>query len=98
MRTKSISPTFLNVIELHGNYSTVAELANGAYSSLSAIQLLQDDANYTVGKIIYKNNSVIVMQSNSKFESNQKHVFKNADYNFEWIGPYAIFYNNQIIK
>ncbi len=98
MRTKSVSPTFLNVIELHGNYSTVAELANGAYSSLSAIQLLQDDANYTVGKIIYKNNSVIVMQSNSKFESNQKHVFKNADYNFEWIGPYAIFYNNQIIK
>jgi hypothetical protein len=98
MRTKSISPTFLNVIELHGNYSTLAEVANGSYSSLSAIQLLQDDTNYTVGKIIYKSKSVIVIQSNSKFESNQKHVFKNADYNLEWIGPYAIFYNNQQIK
>ncbi|MEI6265585.1 MAG: alginate lyase family protein [Sphingobacteriia bacterium] len=97
-RTKALNPTFLNIIELHGNYSPTAEVANGAYSSLTGIELLQDDANYTVGKIIYKNKSVLVVQSNNNFEINQKHVFKKADLNIEWVGPYAVFYNNQIIK
>ncbi len=97
-RTRTISPTFLNVIELHGNYNTVAEVANGAYSSLTRIELLQDDANYTVGKITYKNKTILVVQSNNNIESNQKHVFKKADQNIEWVGPYAIFYNNQLIK
>ncbi len=97
-RTKSVSPTFLNVIELHGNYSTIAEVANGAYSSLTSIELLQDDASYTVGKIFYKNKMLLILQSNNNFDSSKKHFFKKNDLNIEWVGPYAIIYNNQLIK
>ncbi len=97
-RSKSVSPTFLNVIELHGNYSPTAEVASGAYSSLTGIELLQDDANYTVGKITFKNKSILLVQSNKNIEINQKHVFKKADHDLEWVGPYAIFYNKQLIK
>jgi hypothetical protein len=98
IRTTSVSPTFLNVIELHGNYSPIAELANGAYSSLSSMELLQDDANYTVGKIIYKNKVLLVIQSNNNFDLNKVHVFKAGGQNIEWSGPYAVVYNNQLIK
>ncbi len=98
IRTRSISPTFLNVIELHGNYNTSAELANGAYTSLTSIELLQDDVNYTIGKIVYKSKMILVLQSNNNFDLAKKHQFLNNGQNIEWIGPYAVFYNNQSIK
>lgn len=97
-RTKSVSPTFLNVIELHGNYSPTAEVASGAYSSMTCIELLQDDANYTVAKLLYKNKIMMVLQSNYNLDKTQKHMFNKFDLNLEWVGPYAIFYDNQLIK
>jgi hypothetical protein len=98
MRTKSKSPTFLNVVELHGNYSTVAEVANGSYSSVSSIEMVQNDADYTIGKINFKNKSVLIVQSNKNVESGQKHSINKTDLHLEWVGPYAVFYNNQLIK
>ncbi len=98
LRSKSANQTLLNVIELHGGYNTSTEIANGAYSSVSSIKLLQDNENYTAGMITINSKQLIVIQSNKIFDKNEKHQFNNEGLNFEWTGPFAVFYANQIIK
>jgi len=43
LRSNGSNKTFINVIEIHGNYNAEAEVAGAAYSSVSAITTLQDD-------------------------------------------------------
>ena len=98
LRTKAANQIFLNVVEPHGSYSGEAELANGAYSSVSSIKLLQDNENYTVGIITINSKQLVIIQSNKVFDKSVKHKFNNDGLHFEWTGPYAVFYANQIIK
>ncbi|MCY7361732.1 MAG: heparinase, partial [Ignavibacteria bacterium] len=98
LRTKAANQTLLNVIELHGGYSAEAEIANGAYSSVSSIKLLQDNESYTAGMVTINGKQLIIIQSNKVFDTKAKHQFNNGGLNIEWTGPYAVFYSNQIIK
>ena len=98
VRTKGANQTLMNVIELHGNYSGEAEIASGAYSSVSTIKLLQDNDQYTVGLITIYNKQLVIIQSNKVVTNNVKHKFSNDGLLFEWTGPYAVFYNNQLIN
>jgi len=98
LRTKAANQTLLNVIELHGGYNAEAEIANGAYSSVSSIKLLQDNESYTAGMVTINGKELVIIQSNKVFDTKAKHQFNNGGLNIEWIGPYAVFYSNQIIK
>ncbi len=98
LRSKASNQTLLNVIELHGSYSAEAELANGAYSSVTSIKLLQDNENYTACMITINSKQLVIIQSNKAFDKNVQHRFNNDGLNFEWTGPFAVFYANQLIK
>lgn len=98
LRSKASNQTLLNVIELHGSYSAEAEFANGAYSSVTSIKLLQDNENYTACMITINSKQLVIIQSNKAFDKNVQHRFNNDGLNFEWTGPFAVFYANQIIK
>lgn len=98
IRTKASNLTQFNIIEIHGNYSSVSEVANGAYSAVSAIQLLQDDANYVVARVTVHGKELIVLQCNNNYVSNANHSISIEHKLFKWTGPYAVFYDNQKLQ
>jgi len=98
IRTKGTNQTFLNVVEIHGNYSEIAEVASASYSSVSKVETLQDDENYTAGMITFKGKNLIVIQANKNFDINAKHNFSREGININWVGPYCIQYDGNLIK
>ena len=98
IRTKSINQTFINVIEIHGNYSEIAEIASAAYSSVSKVETLQDDENYTAGMITFKGKKLFVVQANKNFDSKTRHNFNKDGINIEWPGPYYAQFDGKQIK
>jgi len=98
IRTKGKNQTFVNVIEIHGNYSAIAEIASSAYSSVSKVETLQDDENYTAGVIIFKGKKLFVVQANKNFDIKTRHNFNKEGVNIDWLGPYCIQYDGKLIK
>lgn len=98
IRSKSKNQTFVNVIEPHGNFDPVSEIATSSYSAVSNIEMIQNDENYTISSILIKNKKLIVAQSNQLFSPTQKHVIHRADLQLEWVGPYSVTFDNKEIK
>jgi len=97
LRKKNKNQTFVNVIEIHGNYSAIAEIASDAISSVSKVEILQDDENYTAGVITLKGKNLFIIQANNTFEIKARHNFNKDGITIEWLGPYyAQFDGNQI--
>ena len=82
---------FASVIESHGTYNPVSELATSAYSNIDNIEILNDDQNYSAIKISAKtgeeNLFVIANKDNSNL-STHKLTVKGVEYS--WKGPYKL--------
>ncbi len=98
IRTNGDRQTYVNVIEPHGNFNPVSEIATNAYSSITDISKIQDDENYTIASITLAEKKLIIFQSNNNFSTTQIHRIKMGKDVFEWTGPICVFYNNKIIK
>jgi oligo-alginate lyase len=98
IRTKGASKTFVSTIEIHGNYSATAEIASAAYSTISNIKILQDDADYTVASITIDGKNLVVLQANKNIDTKAMHHFTKEGFDIKWNGAYAVFYNNQLLK
>lgn len=90
IRKKNTKNTvYASIIESHGTYNPVKELAKNAYSNFSKIQVLQDNSNYTAIKIYFKSGKEkIVILANSNNQKNTKHNIKINNKNFTWVGAY----------
>ena len=95
IRTKGNNETYINVIEPHGNFNAVSEIATNAYADVSGIEKLQDDENITAVSIKIKNKNLLIIQSNKNFDKTNKHFFNNGDYHIEWNGPYYVAFDNK---
>ena len=93
IRKNGSNKTFVNVIEIHGNYDTNNEVSNSAYPSVENIALLQDDETYTVAKIIINKKTLLVIQCNGVNETSKKHTLTIDNETINWQGPYTVIYN-----
>jgi hypothetical protein len=91
------SPTFLTVIEMHGNYDTRNEFSYDSYSNVKDIKMLQQDDNTTVFKITLKNTSLLFAVSNNTADQKAMHEATVLSEQIKWQGPYFFKrLNNQI--
>ena len=98
IRTNGTRQTYINIIEPHGNFNAVSEIATNAYSSVTEISKIQDDENYTIASITLAEKKLIVIQSNNNFSTTQIHKIKIGKDEYEWTGPICVSYDNKIIK
>jgi hypothetical protein len=94
IRKKGADGTFLNVVEIHGQYDPVAEFSYGAYPQVKGMRLLRDDAEYTVAEIEAGSDVLRVVQCNRNFSAAAHHT---ADC-MEWTGPYVVLLNGKILQ
>lgn len=81
---------FVSIIESHGNYSPVSEIAVNAYSQIQKIEVLVNNDLYTAIGILndqHKFNILVIANRDNNKENNHKLVIKNKEYT--WSGPYA---------
>lgn len=88
-RKNSKNTIFTTVIEPHGSYSPVSEFAVNSNSSISKLEVVYDDENYTAISILdVKGNTRLFILSNKDPRESNKHQLTINDTDFEWSGPY----------
>ena len=98
LRSFGKNKTFINAIEVHGNFSPVTEIANNSVASLTSMVKLQDDEDYTAVEINLDDKKLYIIQSNKNFDSSTMHEFSNGQFHAKWNGPYYVEYNQQQLK
>ena len=93
IRKKGKEQTFINVLEIHGNYDPINEFSTNSYPSVQQIKLLQNDMAFTVAEMMVEGKKLLIAQCNNDFEKNHNHALKLANIVLEWAGPYTVLYN-----
>ncbi len=98
IRKKGVNQTFVNAVEIHGVYNANAENAKGSYSAVNKMEILQNDANYSVVSIVFDGKPLLIIQRNSNFNQNAENevIVNNKKYSFT--GNYTVLYNDSTIK
>ena len=80
---------FVNIIESHGTYDAVTERAENTESIIDKIDIIQNTDTYTALEITYKDgNSNLLIISNLKADSSEKHSLTLNGTSYSWEGPY----------
>ena len=80
---------FASVVESHGSYSPVSEIAANSNSNIAKLKLVYDDKNYTaiaIENLQGKTSTFIV--SNTDASISGKHQIMIDGQTFKWTGPY----------
>ncbi len=90
IRRKNAKDTvFASIVEAHGSYSPVSELAVNSNSSVSEMKIVQDDESYTAVSIADLDGNVsIFILSNADASATEQHKLKIDGRAFRWTGPY----------
>ena len=90
IRRKDTGDTiFASVIEPHGGYSPVSELALDPDSNISRLDILYDDDNYTAMSIEdLTGRSRVFIVSNVRASESDEHQLKIDGRQYQWTGPY----------
>lgn len=90
IRRKETGDTvFASMIEPHGNYSPVTELAANSTSNIANAEVVHDDENYTAVVIEDKNGqSSIFLLSNLQSSDSASHQLVIDGKHYRWVGPY----------
>ncbi len=83
--------TIFSVIESHGKYSPVTEIATNAYSGIEKIEILVDNEEYTaVGIQPVKGDGVVLIVSNKSAGTKASHKLETHGHTYKWTGPYVL--------
>ncbi|WP_298762518.1 alginate lyase family protein [uncultured Polaribacter sp.] len=90
IRKKNTQNTvYASIIESHGTYNPVKEVAHNAYSNFKNIKVLSDDANYTAVKLQFKNGKEkTIILANLEHSKDKKHTINIHNKNYNWVGAY----------
>lgn len=81
--------TFVNVIETHGGYSPVSEFSGNAYSSISNVSLVFEDANYVAVTITNKSGKTsLFILATTNNDGAKKHQLEIKGKAYNWVGTY----------
>ena len=94
IRKKGKDQSFVNVIEIHGNYDPVTEFSSNSYSSVQQIKLLQNDPQFSVAEVVISGKKLLIAQCNENFDKEAKHSVQGAS----WTGPYTVLYDGKILN
>ena len=94
LRTHGKNQTFVNIVESHGNFDPITEIAKASYPSITSIEKLMDNEKYTAVKITKSNDDIFVIQCNEDFSENAIHELEINDKKYKWKGPYSVTYKN----
>ncbi len=84
--------TFVSVIEPHGDYNPVTELATNSDSNISRLRIVHNDENYTAVSIEDLGGQVTVfVLSNSDANRSINHELDIDGKAYSWTGPYHYF-------
>ena len=80
---------YASIIESHGIYDPVKEVAENAYSNFKNIKVLNDDVNYTALKIQFKDDKEkTIILSNLNTDKNKTHTVTINGNTYSWEGFY----------
>lgn len=87
---------FVSIIEPHGTYSPVSELAINAYSTIDSIHTIHNSDRYTVIKINKKNkDTFLFMLSNKDSSAKTLHEITLNKQVYKWEGPFKFIKNDK---
>ena len=90
-RDGSESGLFVSLIEAHGHYDPVSEIASNAYSGIKELEVVHSDKNYTVIDIRFeKGKTQRIALSLKDPSSNSQHSLDIKGQILSWRGPYYI--------
>ncbi len=98
IRKRGGSTSFINVLEIHGNYDPVNEFSTKAYPDVKKIKLLLNTEQYIVAEVLIGNDKLEVVQCNRDFEKGKQHSLASGSINLTWNGPYDILLNGKSLK
>ncbi|ALJ06378.1 heparinase [Pseudalgibacter alginicilyticus] len=88
-RKNTKNTIFVSVIEPHGSYSPVSELALNSKSNIAALKIVLDTEDYTALTITdVKDNTKLFVISNTNASKEAKHTLKINEKNYSWTGSY----------
>jgi len=90
--------TFINVIERHGSFSPVTEIATTSYPHISSIRKMEDNDQLTVTEIEIDKDVLLLIQCNTTTNKIITHHYEYKGTHLTWTGPYFIMFKDQIIK
>lgn len=91
IRRENISgnTVFASTYEIHGKYSQVAEVGTNTYSSISSVEVVLNNNDYTVVKVTTVNKEVLFFAVSNNDNSVEKiHDLKVDDLKLNWKGPF----------
>ncbi|RYD79679.1 MAG: heparinase, partial [Sphingobacteriales bacterium] len=94
IRKKEKNALYVNVLEIHGSFDPISEFSTDTYSSVKNIELLRQDADYTIASITIGHKKMVVAQCNNNSTAQQVHKAAGL----EWTGPVAVYYDGKKIK
>jgi hypothetical protein len=93
IRKKGTSRSYLNVVEIHGNFDPIMEFSTNAYPSVKGLKWLQQD-DYLVAEVLVDGKKLVIAQSANDFDRSKKHSVQKMS----WTGPYTVWYDGKVLK
>ena len=80
-----------SVIESHGGYSPVSEVALNSKSSISKVEVLLNDENYTIVSVKDVQGSMsLFFLSRKDASANRHHEVRIGNQQYRWTGPFSV--------
>jgi hypothetical protein len=86
------------VVEPHGNFSAVSEIASQSFSKIQMIKKIQDDDDYTIAEITVQGKKLLVVQANKNFSQLSSHEIKQSQINIKFTGPVYVEFDGSTIQ
>ncbi|WP_339607641.1 heparinase II/III family protein [uncultured Roseivirga sp.] len=91
-RTTTGNTLFASILEVHGAYSTVSEIATNTYSQIQQLEILRNDEQYSLVAFTHKNGgSWVFAISNNDNAAEAKHEVVQNGEKFAWKGSFHLF-------
>jgi hypothetical protein len=91
-RQNTDDTVFVSVVETHGGYSPVSELAVNSKSNIAALRVIHDDDNYTAASIeTLEGNTSLFVVANTNAGKSAEHKLDIDGREYLWSGPYHYF-------
>ena len=90
VRKKNVKNTqFVSVVESHGHYDPVSEVATNAFSTIKNVEIIFSDENYIVILVeTLSSNKKMIAVSLNDASANKQHQLKINEVDYNWVGPF----------
>jgi hypothetical protein len=91
-RNSAADTVFASVVEAHGSYSPVSEIALNSNSNIAQLKVVHDDSDYTAVSIEALNGQKsLFILSNTDASASTEHQIELDEVSYQWAGPFRYF-------